>query len=67
MSADDRYEAQWSDEEGEFVGLATEFPSRSFLAPTPSEALAGIKSLVADVLRDMARTGESPPVPTAGG
>lgn len=59
-----RYEAQWSDEDGEFVGLATEFPSLSFLAPTPYEALAGIKSLVAAVLRDMASTGESPPVPT---
>lgn len=59
-----RYEAQWLDEGGEFVGLATEFPSLSFLAPTPYEALAGIKSLAAEVLRDMARTGESPPVPT---
>ncbi|STZ74515.1 HicB family protein [Mycolicibacterium fortuitum] len=67
MSADYRYEAQWSDEDGEFVGLTTEFPSLSFLALTPDEALAGIKSLVADVLRDMARTGEAPPVPTAGG
>lgn len=59
-----RYEAQWSDEDGEFVGLAAEFPSLSFLAPTPYEALVGIKSLVAEVLREMAQTGEAPPVPT---
>lgn len=58
-----RYEALWSDEDAEFVGLATEFPSLSFLAPTPHEALAGIKSLVSEALRDMAQTGESPPVP----
>ncbi|WP_454789322.1 hypothetical protein [Mycolicibacterium lutetiense] len=39
-------------------------PSLSFLAPTPYEALAGIKSLVTDVLRDMAQTGETPPRPS---
>ncbi|MDH6245510.1 hypothetical protein [Mycobacterium sp. OTB74] len=58
------YQADWSVEDDEFVGLATEFPSLSFLAPTPHEALAGIESLVAEALRDMARTGESPPVPS---
>ncbi len=58
-----QYEAQWSDEDGQFVGLATEFPSLSFLAPTPYEALAGIKSLVGYVLRDMTQTGEVPPAP----
>jgi hypothetical protein len=61
-----RYEARWSDEDGEFIGLATEFPSLSYLAPTPYEALAGIESLVDEVLRDMARTGEAPPVPAPG-
>jgi hypothetical protein len=59
-----QYGALWSDDDGQFVGLATEFPSLSFLAPTPYKALAGIKSLVGDVLRDMAQTGEVPPVPT---
>ncbi len=58
-----RYEAWWSDEDGEFVGPATEFPSLSFIAATHYEARAGIKSLVGEVLRDVARTGESPPVP----
>lgn len=62
-----RFSAQWSDEDGEFVGLATEFPSLSFLEPTPYEALVGIKSLVGEVLGNMARTGESPPVPTSDG
>lgn len=58
-----RYEAQWSVEEREFVGLATEFPSLSYLAPTPYEALAGIKTLVAEVMREMAQTGEVPRAP----
>lgn len=56
-----QYEAQWSDEDCEFVGLSAEFPSLSFLAPTPYKALAGIKSLVADALHDMAQAGETPP------
>ncbi|SLJ23538.1 HicB family protein [Mycobacteroides abscessus subsp. abscessus] len=59
-----RYSAEWSDEDGEFVGLATEFPSLSFLAATPYEALAGIKALVAGALRDMVQTGETPPAPS---
>lgn len=50
-----RYRADWSEEDREFVGLAAEFPSLSFLAPTPHEALDGIKELVAEVLRDMAQ------------
>ena len=61
------YRTEWSIDDDEFVGLATEFPSLSFLAPTPHEALAGIRSLVAEVLRDMAQTGETPPVPAPEG
>lgn len=61
------YLADWSDADGEFVGVAPAFPSLSFLASTPHEALAGIKSLVAAALRDMAGTGESPPAPDAPG
>lgn len=57
------YRTEWSVQDDEFVGLVTEFPSLLFLAPAPHEALAGVKSLVAEVLRDMARTGVSPPVP----
>lgn len=56
-----RYEARWSDDNAEFVGLAAEFPSLSFLAPTPHEALAGMKSLVGEVPRDMAQTGSPHP------
>ncbi|BDD83624.1 hypothetical protein TPB0596_33870 [Tsukamurella pulmonis] len=36
----------WSEEDGEFVGLADEFPSLSWLARTEAEALAGIQRLV---------------------
>jgi hypothetical protein len=33
------------------LGLCAEFPSLSWLAPTPEEALAGIRTVVADVVQ----------------
>ena len=51
----------WSAEDGEHLGLCAEFPSLSWLAPTPDEALSGIQELVNGVLADMRADGESPP------
>jgi hypothetical protein len=36
------------------VATVTEFPSLSWLAPTPVEALAGLADVVRDVLTDLA-------------
>jgi predicted RNase H-like HicB family nuclease len=49
------YRAEWSPEDGEYVGLCAEFPSLSWLAPTKDEAIAGIERLAADVHTDMVR------------
>ena len=49
----------WSAEDGEHVGLCAEFPSLSWLAATPDEALAGIRRLVRDSVADMQATGET--------
>ena len=65
MSDHYTYRITWSSEDGEHLGLCAEFPSLSWLAPTPSEALAGIQELVKGVLADMRETGESPPEPLA--
>ena len=51
--------------DGEHVGLCAEFPSLSWLAATPEGALAGIRRLVADVVRDMTANGEKVPEPIA--
>ena len=59
------YSVTWSGEDGEFVGLCTEFPSLSWLAPTPDEAFTGIRWLVSDVLADLQASGEPPPQPVA--
>ena len=59
------YRITWSPEDGEHLGLCAEFPSLSRLAPTPDEALSGIRKLVGDALADMNANGESPPEPLA--
>ncbi len=59
------YRISWSAEDGEHVGLCAEFPSLSWMAGTPAEALTGIQKLVDEVLADMETTGESPPEPLA--
>jgi hypothetical protein len=48
------YRVLWSPEDDEFVGLCTEFPSLSWLAPTQDEALEGIRDLVRDTIKDIA-------------
>ena len=59
------YRVTWSLSDEEFVGLCAEFPSLSWLEPTPEEAFSGIRSLVAEVLEDMQESGEMPPQPIA--
>ena len=57
------YRVTWSQKDGEHVGLCAEFPSLSWLAPTPEKALAGIRRVVDEVVADMQATGE--PIPDA--
>ena len=59
------YRITWSSEDEEHLGRCAEFPSLSWLAPTPDAALSGIRELVGDVLADMKVSGESPPEPLA--
>ena len=55
------YRITWSEEDGEYVGLCTEFPSLSWLSKTQEEAFEGIRQLVADVIKDMQSSNEIPP------
>jgi predicted HicB family RNase H-like nuclease len=67
MLENDRYtyRVTWSEEDEEYVGLCVEYPSLSWLAPTPQEALEGIRGVVADVVADMEANEESVPEPIA--
>jgi predicted HicB family RNase H-like nuclease len=55
------YRVTWSEDDHEHVGLCAEFPSLSWLARTPEAALRGIRKVVSEVVRDMARGGEEIP------
>jgi predicted HicB family RNase H-like nuclease len=57
------YRVVWSEEDAQWVGLCAEFPSLSWLAPTPEDALRGIRKTVAGVVRDMKAGGEHVPEP----
>jgi predicted HicB family RNase H-like nuclease len=59
------YRVTWSPEDGEHVGLCVEFPSLSWLAATPEEALLGIRQMVAEAVADMQSAGETVPEPLA--
>jgi predicted HicB family RNase H-like nuclease len=67
MLKNDRYtyRVTWSEEDEEYIGLCVEYPSLSWLAPTPQEALEGIRQVVADVVADLEANDESVPEPIA--
>lgn len=55
------YRVVWSAEDAEYVATVAEFPSLSWLASTPVEALEGLVSVLRDVLGDPAAVGASAP------
>jgi len=59
------YRVTWSEEDKDYVGLCVEYPSLSWLAPTPQEALEGMRQIVADVVADMKANAETVPEPIA--
>ncbi len=65
MLKNDRYtyRVTWSEEDQEYVGLCVEFPSLSWLDENPEAALTGIRQVVADAVKDMKDSKETPPEP----
>lgn len=59
------YRVSWSEEDNEFVGTCVEFPSLSWLDRKQEKALKGVRKLVSDCLRDMAKHHERMPEPLA--
>ncbi len=55
------YRVTWSEEDGEYVGLCTEFPALSWLDETQEAAFNGIRNTVADVIADMLESSEPLP------
>lgn len=65
MASKDRYSYRvtWSEDDQEHVGLCAEFPSLSWLDSSPEKSLAGIRRMVASIVRDMTHNGEVVPEP----
>jgi predicted HicB family RNase H-like nuclease len=59
------YRITWSADDEEYVGLCVEYPSLSWLANTPEDALKGIRVVVSDVVEDMHNNNEKVPEPIA--
>ena len=59
------YRVTWSEEDREHVGLCAEFPGLSWLDTSPEKALAGVRRIVKECLRDMRRNKEDVPEPLA--
>ena len=57
------YRVIWSQEDEEHVGLCAEFPSLSWLASTPEDALRGIRDVIAEVVLDLQASNEPCPEP----
>ena len=57
------YRVIWSDEDQEHVGMCAEFPSLSWLAKSPEDALYGIRKVVTESIADMKKSGEPIPEP----
>jgi len=55
------YRVSWSPDDAEFVGTVLEFPSLSWLDADEREAFDGIRRLTADVVADLASSGEAVP------
>ncbi|HCH31616.1 MAG TPA: toxin-antitoxin system HicB family antitoxin [Oceanospirillaceae bacterium] len=55
------YRVTWSEEDQEYVGLCAEFPSLSWLMESPEAALAGIRCVVQECIKDLNENGEEIP------
>ncbi|MDP2014474.1 MAG: toxin-antitoxin system HicB family antitoxin [Actinomycetota bacterium] len=57
------YRLAWSVKDEDFIATMVEFPSLSWIADTHEAALAGLTSVVEEVLEDMLAEGEEIPAP----
>ncbi len=55
------YRVLWSEEDQEYVGLCSEFPSLSWLEGTQEKALKGIRKVVSECVLDLEKNEEEVP------
>jgi len=57
------YRVIWSEDDAEYVGLCTEFPSLSWLDASPEKAFKGIRQLIEETVADLTQQHEPIPEP----
>jgi predicted HicB family RNase H-like nuclease len=57
------YKVTYSQDDKEYVGLCSEFPSLSYLEPNQTKAFTGIQELVKEIVKDMKKENEAIPEP----
>jgi predicted HicB family RNase H-like nuclease len=57
------YRITWSEEDAEYVALCAEFPSLSWLATTPEDALKGMRKMISEIVADLLKNEEPVPEP----
>jgi predicted RNase H-like HicB family nuclease len=57
------YRVFWSEEDGEYVGVCSEFEYLSHLDETPEQAFAGIRELVASAVQLLREESQPAPAP----
>jgi len=55
------YRVTWPEEDQEYVGLCTEFPSLGWLDSSPEKALKGIRQVIAECVADLVKNKEQIP------
>lgn len=50
----DTFTIKWTAEDGEWVATSDQFPSLSYLAPGPIQALAGLTRLIREYRKELA-------------
>ena len=58
-----RFWAEWSDKDGEWVGLCNGFPLVGWLEPTRDAAEVGIRAVVAEAIEYLVAEGKPLPEP----
>lgn len=57
------YQVEWNEEEESYIATVEEFPSLSWVAKEPHDALRGLAEMLVEVVVDMETSGEKVPVP----
>lgn len=57
------YQVHWSEEDGSYIATVDEFPSLSYAATQPHDALYGLAGILVATIAELESSGERVPAP----